>query len=690
MWDDGFWFLVSALITTAICLYYTWSRPASARPAVRPMRGRQHRRPAPPGVRRILGGCVLFVSVIFIVRAYLYWNVDHAWSSPSTWSSPSIGTTLAVGIGVLFGLFTGVTTAHLLQAKQPVRFLWPAALALLVLSVGYSLPVYHDQIADLLQNLGLSHLKLSVADVELETDVTPKSSGSVSATGGPTSNAAQTVTRPNDSEAGLRTLAGDFAPPASVRGRPKISDIIHYDYEYIKQLNDLPESDLKGVYDWSQGQKNLLEPISFLASCLMGGGALAGADKDSQLLLIDTKSVLTALFQLHQKSIQNMKNFTSSAELGVQAGPFVDISENSSRLSAAVEDAVGQTRGALGAQSAEPVNGLFHLVRDTMPRSDASTLPAEQPEESCHHSDHTIVQPAHPDFTVTFAPYVTLALADLLIADGAPDQAVTVLAEWLSQWNVVDKLIQQRQQAGVPSTAWARAMEWYGVRVMSRLVVNLEKISGRNNRSYRFTLGRYQQMLADYTRDKLSLDQLNSAKCDELSKSEKQLSEGSPDTLRRVAFLLIGTEMDVLLTETGFTSEEGNFEKLDELHERAERLHGLKSNCLPDGPMFEGEIPAGNVVAGAISLAAGEQMDAIAHSAGDRKRARQAREDGEEWLRDGWRDLRPIWTQNLKTLEKQDDWVQRIFTAPKWDEYADLAMRVLSQLHHGDDLAYDP
>jgi hypothetical protein len=284
--------------------------------------------------------------------------------------------------------------------------------------------------------------------------------------------------------------------------------------------------------------------------------------------------------------------------------------------------------------------------------------------------------PADSPFLTLYQPYVTIALASLLQAHGASDEAVSVLAEWLWSWEQLDRYLKKPFIPG-----------WYRIDILARLQTILGDVAGNNNRAFRDVLEHYRVVVSDYlataTSHQLRLADIP-ARCADWSKSDES------DTQLGLAYLLWGTEVDSLRTELNFVPEIESFEGLEKLQSRSDAVTKITGECLPKAPddLFTEDyraalIAESRVIAGLVTLAVEERMSVLGRSPGDRTRAEDARKKGEEWLINGWADLSRIWKEQ-SDQRKTKEWPERIFGGTQWDKTASMALRVLSRLHQGE------
>jgi hypothetical protein len=289
-----------------------------------------------------------------------------------------------------------------------------------------------------------------------------------------------------------------------------------------------------------------------------------------------------------------------------------------------------------------------------------------------------------------FQPYTTLVLSDLLVARGAPDEAVKVLAEWLTDWTEIKRLSSRypNWKGGIVAKHLGVLPDWFAVRVASRIAVYLSDLVGQNNGALREVVEFYKTSLESYAArsdQHISFEGMH-AKC-----SNKPTSAApSSETERRVFWLLENIESDSIRISLGFLAEQDSFESLDALQRRAAILADFSSNCLPTTNQFAkpdyrtATLADYRITAGLASLAASERMSKIARSAGDRLRAEEAQKEGETWLRTGWGDLKPTVLQQRAEI-RELPWEDRVFSLSEWEGSAGLAVRALSQLRPGSD-----
>ena len=583
---------------------------------------------------------------------------------------PGIGLFLTLAIGAVLGAFLGAFVASVRRTASPLQGLWVGALALLALSVGYSLPVYHGAISELIQDAGLSTVKISVADITLEAALAAKGKqGEVSGSGGASGSTAQAVLRPTDPTPGVRALKYDFVTdvrleaqttPGSGDKAPKLKrDIISRDLAYLDFT--IPK-DAEILREIKASLTEFLKPISLLAKCL---DEYRGSVQDSQLLLIDVSSSMRPLFLMHNEFKEQVKKIVDPRSYSSlpRKKEYTDSDYNSlqhgvERTIKTAVDTLFHADYLLG-NPTQCVNSLTALTEDEL-----NYLKQEDPR--------AVFREPGPMVTL-YQPYVTIALASLLVAHGAPDEAVAVLAEWLSAW----EQLAHRAEARMP--------EWYRIEVLARLQVILKDVAGSSNRAFRDVLEQYREVFSTYmekaSRPLRLADIRMQCAVWQIRKND------SSDVERALAYILWGTEVDSLRTELSFIPETNDFEALWKLRNRAAAVRNMSVECLPRYPneTFTPDYRAGlvaesSVVAGLVAIATAERMSGLGRSSSDRNVISDTRKEGRDWLTTGWADLAPIWDKETK-LMRQQPWVDRVFGGTQWDQTASLALRVISRLH---------
>jgi hypothetical protein len=634
------------------------------------------------------------------------WVLAHWVTGPNLQEVvPDAGLFLTLALGMLFGVAFGAAFSALLRGKASAQSLWAGALALLAVSVGYSMPVYHREIAGLLRDSGLSSLKISIADITLEAALAAKGNrGEVSASGGASGSTTQLVERLTDPTPGLQALYYDLIGDVKAKEKDQ-RNIIVRDESYVKTLRGAQSGEFVSISKIKHQTEIFLKPLILLTKCLDEYRKII---PDAQLLLIDISSSISPLFVMHKRFLQTVMEITAdpyhSLSLTNSDRTYYDNYVYLIKSADTTIDSVIRTLNSSGA-------GLGPIGRQCQEAK--NTLSAELAATGAP------MQAFLPPLSIN-QPYVTIALAWLLKAHGAPDEAASVLAEWLESSEQLDRY--NGDHIGLQSMS---IPEWYRIDILARLQTILKDVAGNNNRAFRAVLNHYRNVLANYLGSvvpPIQLDQI-AARCAEWSKKATDLKNAAAaaaatapegptdvqnavddlDARRGLAFVLWGTEVDALRTELNFIPEINSFESVEALRRRAGVTGQMTPGCLPQaakpdppegwpdefrtfGPTYNVALVADSMVtAGLVSFAAGERMSALGRSPTDRERAEKARKEGEDWLITGWADLEPIWRRQSAVRDADaTSWPDRIFGGTEWDKTASLALRVLSRLHQGE------
>jgi hypothetical protein len=189
MWDDRILFVASALLSLVLTVAFNFQRNAS-----------------PSRIQIKWANSV--PTLVAIIYALLL--IVHLGLNRHDLSLPSAGSALALLIGAVFGAFSA-------------RFIWSffgpsfgrrdpliGACVLLILAFSYSLPLYHRELAALLNDAGLASLKTPFVELTFASDSASKGrQGSISAAGAQTGSQPQSVPRLSDPTPGLTWLHQD-------------------------------------------------------------------------------------------------------------------------------------------------------------------------------------------------------------------------------------------------------------------------------------------------------------------------------------------------------------------------------------------------------------------------------------------------------------------------------------------------
>jgi hypothetical protein len=335
--------------------------------------------------------------MIVVFRGFSYWKeITRYWEEAGHWllrqpgdsdwvylDQPDVGSIVVVLIGATFGALSARIVSDVFTRSGNLYRAFCAAVCILVISVGYSLPLYHKEISGLLHDSGLSTLKISVAELSVEASLAGKGTqGSDSASGKATGSPSLSIARTTDPTPGVEALAVDFGPGDDNRFAEDIA--------YIKLLDTANKESLeRSISD----TRRLLKPVEALASCLR---IYNSSIKDSQLLLIDIKPAISALFTMHRKLVDDFRTGTTKP-----SDPLTMNNEDHA-AHAAFEDAVNLTIGSILKTIPDPKNSKEQCFYYRTNRKDYNDTDKQSGVKQ---------------------PYSVLALVDLLIAHGASDEA---------------------------------------------------------------------------------------------------------------------------------------------------------------------------------------------------------------------------------------------------------------------------
>ena len=292
-------------------------------------------------------------------------------------------------------------------------------LVLLLLVIVYSLPVYQREISALLGHIGLSSLKTPIGELTF-TEHSRLQGAVVSAAKPSGEERSSALPRPSYPRPGLDSLS--HAVSAGV------DDYLFKDARYIAFFNgrdDLrpdedPAKDLRPGEDPAQdvivATRTFLRPAKTLAQCPL---KYVDIIPDSQLLLVDVRPVLYFFFRTHANA---------GAALRKNEDRPKDVDKDFLNFNNHVKESIESVLNALGATEADqPALAKTGEARNPdfakECRMDKLELSAVSAESANDLKAFTYLQ-----------PYVTIALANLLVAHGSSDAAIDVITQWLYQW----------------------------------------------------------------------------------------------------------------------------------------------------------------------------------------------------------------------------------------------------------------
>jgi hypothetical protein len=405
MWADSFIFVLSALFGISL-----WIVISKRRAAIRTGR--------PPWFAYgLLTLIVVAIGLILTIRYFGYFGQltdpeGYQYPGREGYQYPGLGLVLAIIIGGTVGSFSARFVWSLFSARFGAKDPVIGVLVLLLLVIVYSLPVYQREISALLSHVGLSSVKTPIGELTFAEH--SRFQGAVVSAAKPSGEErSSALPRPSYPRPGLDSLRH------AVSGGP--NDYLIKDARYIAFFdgrNDLrPDED--PAQDVIVATRAFLQPAKTLARCLR---AYVDIIPDSQLLLVDIKPVLYFFFRMHANAVAALRN-----------GKDISPKDAAAQLDKFYEDVrdvrrdVLEAIGATGAGSDGTDQSAFVEADD-----------GRNPDfaEKCHRDNlDRGTEAARELKAFTYLqPYVTIALANLLVAHGSSDEAIDVITQWLYLW----------------------------------------------------------------------------------------------------------------------------------------------------------------------------------------------------------------------------------------------------------------
>jgi hypothetical protein len=290
-------------------------------------------------------------------------------------------------------------------------------------------------------------------------------------------------------------------------------------------------------------------------------------------------------------------------------------------------------------------------------------------------------------------PYITVALANLLVAHGSPDEAVEVLTQWLDLWRCA------RGDASCPdgtnveeSRATAATIpEWFGIRAEFYLNVLLYRLVGEANITYRDFLREHVSHFSEYVAHgsktagapspNISINgELN--RCNHATNSAEIKGNLSVESHIRATILrsLLQNEHTVIQSERHFLTGL-DWAQMENLYSRATILSEFTLQCAnPEGDQEEIWTPSlaeYKITAGLLGLAV---ADRLGNSTDERRRAEEIRNKAKEQLRLGYRNLKEYRDRDRERYAVLP-WSKRAFSVSNWEPSCTLAEQAFYRLN---------
>lgn len=709
MWNERFLFVYSAFLAIAIWAVIELRRKES----------RAKRR----SCRVAVWSASIAALAVTLLIGHLWYYLNDSWNELG-WASlvPGLGSLFAVLMGAVVGSFTARFVWSLFGTDFGRKDPLIGAAVLLILLVIYGLPAYQREVSALLGHVGMASVKTPV----LEFSFTQQSQFR---------NAVASASNAKGDEHSSAIPRPSYPNPALDELKNAVSDEYFLkEDDYIAYLAGHSKSKPTPLRDATLvATQKFLRPAEALAVCLRGYVKIF---PDSQLLLVDIKPLLQWFFRVHAQARTALKSGAELDEPWQDAEAFrravAQVRENVLKaINLVPEDASEQIaddnpgkarvnrRPRVGpfidsnatkssAMSAHAQARLADLVVDSELRKKLEKLGYETSEIddfllSCgERFDETSNETSdHPPTISYLQPYVTIALAKLLVAHGSPDAAIHVLTQWLDLWRCAQGTDPSdgtaarwgngdsgKRAACTPVAKAKRLPDWFSIRAEFEINVLLYKIAGDTNIVYRDFLKDHgdhfakvaQMAAADHS---LSI-QSELTRC--LNSHGLRAKPNEPSAKIRAVLLrsLLQNENTLLRSEIHFLAEQ-KWPGMENLFERALALTSFRIECVhPENgsgrPFWEGTLADYSITAGLLGLAISEKLAITADSADRRARAEDIRDKAKSQLRYGQRKLCET---NLKDDRKEINaapWSERVFSVSGWEHSCSLAQRAIYQL----------
>lgn len=689
MWDERFLFVLAALFGIAM-----WIGVAIRHNAVKA--GKK------PNVANAF--CLLVViALAAILGAHI-----HYYSKEAAFSYPGLGGILALAIGGVVGSFSARFVWSLFGASFGAKDPLIGVLALAVLIVVYSLPVYHGELSALLGQFNVSAIKTPV--VELSFTERPQGRGAIiearKATG---EERASAIPHPSNPRPGLEAL--DRVVSDETWGYLPKDDryIAYFGGAPIQQIRDQANRPRLLNNPILVATKRILEPVKELSSCLQ---AYVRIFPDSQLLLVDIKPMVQSFFRMHAHAVEGLQEGRlESANARDDALDFRNAVKNVQQnvLSAVGAHSVGVQDDDLTEQQVQTGNNRKWMSEF------ARKCGNERPGLGGRERDDTHMLEGAEAMSLNYLqPYVTIALANLLVAHGSSDEAVEVLAQWLDLWDCArgedNGTREFRHCKSGPLKEAAMLPEWFRIRAEFELSVLLYDMAGEANITYRDFLKTAVDHFAAYAEqtehfgERLAVHGYPSEparrrsisiggelkRCQDATTATvtgKSVEEVTPLEARIRATILrslLQNENTLVRSELHFLAGQP-WPDMENWYERAVILTRFPVECInPEGGEDERRVWAAvladyKITAGLLAVAIADRLASAANSMDERDRAVALKQSGKEQLRAGYRSLKKVRDDEREKFA-ESQWSIRVFSQSGWEESCFLAERALHQL----------
>jgi hypothetical protein len=662
MWDSRLVFMLSSLV--AIAAYFCYVKTLHI------------------NNKNFIYKCAIWIAIITVAPLVI---VARAWMFGYEPTFPTLQSVTTALLGIIFGLPAAKFIRSLFGWHLSIKRSAASAIILVALMVAYSLPLYKDVIQDVMGNAGL----LAVKTPLFELNFTGTQQGGALNTPSGAFSASYGVERRTDPTPGMRLLMTDLDPGES--------GIIDTDRKIIDYINNIYENDNSPTDDARtkhsnillEETENFLAPIRTLSHCL---DHYVNRFKDNYLLFVDTRPIIEALLMLHAR-IKDELNHKARKESGSNridydlSGPYYKLSDSKK------------------AYFTEKLNSVLRSVRIKFTKG-APIKTIEGCNDDVKLKDNVKIY--------LLQPYTTLVLSDILLARGAPDEAITVLAEWLDLW----------AKGGNVQSASVYAPEWFRYRVSARLALLLYNLAGINSASYQDFFKDYSRDFAEYIKRYANLEltrdlqkvckgrrNINSSLsedyqvCPEGDLQESVIrtpsSRGKSVNLsdnkvveEKIIALLIGNEneyLSIFARNIAINPMVDKYGHLSELEKKADFLSKIDVECVGTSKTSLDErraiVAEHKITAGLMKLAIADYKLTSVGVYGDRtaslKEARELRDWAKKKLEANSEVMREIVSNKSKKYLKCPLSI-RIFRQSPWAQTLRNADRALSQLRRAE------
>lgn len=660
MWNDQFLFVWASLTGIGLWLVFyqrRYGRNSGTPPVPAPVTGvmtwlrnwignpsRGFAATYPIWLLAIISGSIL------VLHTLAYWlRAEHF--------LPEVGVAATVLLGLVFGFFSAQFVARTFRRDFRLRYALIGVGSVFVLSVAYSLPVYHKEVTSLLKGIGLTSLKTGVVELTFaEHTQQPRAAVQSASSAGSGGTAATGVPHPSDPEHALKWLSRQVSDDNA-------TTYIQADRKYISDFERgyLTDHSVKDRTDWAfQEAVYFLRPVKILSDCPTDYVFVV---RDSQLLLVNIKPVIEELLKVHAHARQRLDpcfrgDKKCSPELADYDSDPASQEQEWKDLNAAVRKV------------------LSEITTDFPHEVDVSKCSPKRIDEIS--SDRALP-------LAYLQPYVTIALASLLWAHGSPDEGVDVLAQWLDMWSCARGTSGGRGGCPAGRVRDAEKLpEWFALRAEFELVAATWRVAGYSNINFRDLAAGHQDRFMQFVRKSaphMSLD----TELDACNAAVRAGASRPAQTTKTQVLDLLLSDLDTKLRAETFFVSDKQMPELENLDDQAVTLASFKPQCFPPPDAehpdrYKGILASYQITAGLLSLAIAERIERIAASADERHKGTEIFENAKATLRNGFRALKELRDPKREELAGKP-WAVRLFEVPEWEEAYGLAVRAIDQLN---------